>query len=242
MLLTLDRGNTSLDVMLHSEPAQRWRVPASDPVVLLDAIAALPNVPSRAVGSTVVEGGLDAVAQLLRRRGVVVEFAGRDIPCPLPLAYPNPATLGTDRWLVALAAWRLRGAAIVVQCGTAITADAVDTQGRFLGGAIAPGLQAMARGLAASAPRLPVFTGHADVGVPAVTSEACVEAGVGLAFCGTIERLVHDLQRVLPEAPRLITGGDAPTYLRRGRIALTHVADLLHQGLRCLALTSAPPS
>ncbi len=242
MLLTVDRGNTSLDVMLHGDPPQRWRAKASEPAEVLAAIAALPPPMSRAVGSTVVAGGLEVIAGLLLRRGVRLELAGHDLPCPLALAYPEPSTLGSDRWVAALGAWRLTGAAIVVQCGTAITTDAVDETGRFLGGAIAPGLHAMARGLAASAPRLPIFGGVRDIAVPAVTSQDCVEAGVGLAFCGAIERLVADLLGVLPAAALLITGGAAPTYLRRGHLAFTHVPDLLHQGLRCLAQASTPRS
>ena len=242
MLLTVDRGNTSLDVMLHGDPPQRWRANASEPAAVLAAIGALPATMSRAVASTVVAGGLDVLADLLLRRGVRLELAGRELPCPLALAYPEPATLGSDRWVAALGAWRLAGAAIVVQCGTAVTTDAVDATGRFLGGAIAPGLHAMARGLAASVPRLPLYVGERDAAVPAVTSQDCVDAGVGLAFCGAIERLVADLVGVLPAAALLITGGAAPTYLRRGHLAFTHVPDLLHQGLRCLAQTSAPRS
>jgi type III pantothenate kinase len=208
---------------------------------LLAALAALPQPPTRAVGSTVVAGGLDGIARALHARGVALEVAGRELVCPLELAYATPATLGTDRWLVALAAWRAEGAAIVVQCGTAITADAVDARGRFLGGAIAPGLRAMAKGLAGAAPALPEWSSPDEVLLPATTSQASVDAGVTLAFCGAVERLTQDLRVALPQAKLLLTGGDAQVFVRHGRVPCTHVPDLLHQGLRWLAETSARP-
>lgn len=242
MLLTIDRGNTTLDVMLHGEPAQRWRAPASEPGAVLAAVAAL-AAPSRAVGSTVVGGGLDAVAGVLQDRfGVRLEVAGRDLACPLAVAYADPTTLGTDRWLAALAAFTSFGPAVVVQCGTALTVDAVDAGGRFLGGGIGPGLLAMARGLAAAAPRLPAFDAARSGPLPATSSEDCVAAGVMAGFCGAVERLLDDVGQVLPhDAARVITGGDAEVYLQHGRRRLTHVSDLLHQGLRCLATTYGPP-
>src|SRR5690606_11778764 len=138
--------------MLHSAPVKRWRAPAHAPETVLAEVATLAGVPVRAVASTVVAGGLTALEAVLADAGVRLEVAGRDLPCPLPLAYADPNELGTDRWLAALAAFAAHGAAVVVQCGTAITADAVDASGRFLGGAIAPGLRAMAAGLAAAAP------------------------------------------------------------------------------------------
>lgn len=243
MLLTVDRGNTSLDVMAHGSQARRWRARADAADPILAVLADLAPATERVVASTVVPGGLAAVAELLAARAVRLEVAGVDLPCPLALAYRTPATLGSDRWLCALAAHRGFGAALVVQCGTAVTVDAVDAEGRFLGGAIAPGLRAMARGLAAAAPGLPQPAAFTSTSLPADSSLGCVEAGVLLAFCGAVERLVGDLASALPaSSARLLTGGDAETYLTHGRLRLTHVDDLLHRGLVCLARTSAPGS
>jgi type III pantothenate kinase len=208
---------------------------------VLAEIGAASPPPSRAIGCTVVNGGLEPLAAVLQGRGIRLELAGRDLPCPLATAYADPSTLGCDRWVSALAGFTGFGACVVVQCGTAITVDAVDAGGRFLGGAIAPGLGAMARGLAVLAPALPAFAAPAAA-VPAVSSEACVQAGVTLAFVGAVERLVDEVAASLPAgSARLLTGGDAELYVRHGRRRLTHVPDLLHRGLRCLAQTCGPP-
>lgn len=61
--------------------------------------------------------------------------------------YEDYQRLGMDRWLAIVAAYQLaRGACLVLDLGTAITADYVDSTGEHLGGYICPGLPLM-RGL-----------------------------------------------------------------------------------------------
>ena len=55
-------------------------------------------------------------------------------------SYADPQALGVDRWLAMVAARQTReGAFAVVDCGTAITVDAVSSDGDFLGGVISAG-------------------------------------------------------------------------------------------------------
>lgn len=61
--------------------------------------------------------------------------------------YADYRRLGMDRWLAIIGAYQLaRGACLVLDLGTAITADYVDATGGHLGGYICPGLPLM-RGL-----------------------------------------------------------------------------------------------
>jgi type III pantothenate kinase len=58
--------------------------------------------------------------------------------------YPKPATIGADRLANAAAAWaRFGGPVIVVDFGTAVSFDVVSAEGKYVGGVIAPGLEAM---------------------------------------------------------------------------------------------------
>jgi len=61
-------------------------------------------------------------------------------------AYKTPALLGVDRFVAMLAAHEIAiekkaRACIVIDCGTAVTIDAIDVSGQHLGGLIMPGLQ-----------------------------------------------------------------------------------------------------
>ncbi len=63
--------------------------------------------------------------------------------CGVSNAYQKPQKLGADRFVALIAAHRLFSGQdiIVVDCGTAVTIDALDKTGMHLGGLILPGLQ-----------------------------------------------------------------------------------------------------
>jgi type III pantothenate kinase len=240
-LLTIDRGHSTLDLMLHAgdRALARQRFAALEPGALERFLApfAGAQAPRAALALTVVPGGLADVGAALARRGVVLRVAGADVPCPLRLAYPRPETLGVDRWVGALAAHRRFRAAIVADCGTALTLNAVTADGTFAGGAIAPGAGTMREGLRRRAPRLPPADLDARAVLPAVTSQDAVDAGVLLAFAGAVERLAADLAAAtgLEHAQRVVTGGEAPLYLAHARAEWVHAPDLVHEGLRWLS-------
>ena len=55
-------------------------------------------------------------------------------------SYPEPEALGSDRWLALIAARQLfNGPLAVIDCGTAVTVDALSGEGKFLGGVISAG-------------------------------------------------------------------------------------------------------
>lgn len=125
--------------------------------------------------------------------------------------YREPSRLGFDRWAALLGAWARRPgrAAVVIDCGSAVTVDGLRQDGQHLGGVIFPGPSLMAdafydrTGLAA----LP----SGDVGaVTAVTTADAVAAGTRLAVLGGIERAVGAWLQHLPGADVWLTGGDGP--------------------------------
>jgi type III pantothenate kinase len=256
-VLTLDRGNSTLDCMVWGERPRRTRLDPQDMDGLRRFLGA--DRPLRVVGVTVVEGGLEPVRETLQEYGARLLLAGPELPVPLRVAYPDPGTLGADRLVGALAAHVRHGAAVVVDCGTALTVNLVQ-DGAFLGGAIAPGPTAMARGLAAGAPALPVVDLSAEVRLPATSSADAVNAGVRLGFCALLDGLVAAVAAAgnLTAAPHLLTGGQAQLYLdscreagqkagphvggegEAGNLDFEHVPDLVHQGLRWLATDAWP--
>ena len=151
-------------------------------------------------------------------------------------AYDEPRMLGVDRWLGLIA---VRGQterpAVIADCGTAITLDALDSRGRHLGGLILPGLEMMHRAL---------FEGtnipHRELPGPdrrlgRGTSEA-IASGSGQAIAALIDRLVADVAREgRGETVLVLTGSDAPRIRpllgQRGRFE----PDLVMQGLQTVA-------
>lgn len=232
-LLTVDCGNTTIDVLRH-DSGERRRFATADIAAASAWLAAL--APSRVVAVTVVPDVLGVLAARGGCSTLRIEVAGRDLPCPLRLDYETPATLGADRWVGALAAHSAHGAAVVVDCGSATTINLVDREGTFRGGVIAPGVRALIAGMQTATPRLPVPDLAAQPVVPARSSQAAVDAGVLLGYAGLVERLVAEALRGTDSPTAVVlTGGNAPLVQRWSGIRAEHVPDLVHQGLRLLA-------
>lgn len=231
-LLTLDRGNSTLDAMLHPS-GNRVRLAADD---LAGLAGLLGDVrPEVCAAVSVVPDGLRGAMAWLTARGIPVAVAGTDLPCPLVLDYQTPATLGADRWVGALAAHRAYGDALVVDCGSATTLSLVDAAGTFRGGCIGPGLMAMQEAMRRATPFLPAADPAQAGPLPARSTTAAVAAGLLVGWCGLVERLAADvLASCGAEAVVVLTGGNAAQYLRFGRLPAVEVPDLIHRGLRLL--------
>jgi len=162
--------------------------------------------------------------------------AGEDFPIPIRTDVDEPARVGTDRLLAALAAHRRAGGAcIVVDAGTAVTVDAVDDAGVFLGGAIFPGPGLMARSLADGAAQLP----HVEVGREFVPDEVigrntedAIRSGITRAVAAAVARLASEMRDALEMAvPVYVTGGYALPQSEAGGADWTVVPDLVLEGL-----------
>jgi type III pantothenate kinase len=153
----------------------------------------------------------------------------------LEIRYANPARLGADRVAHALAAKRFYGAPVIaVSFGTAVTIDAVDARGRFIGGAIAPGIAAWGDYLSAKTAQLP-RTGFRPMRrfIGRGTEEA-IRVGCVHGFQGMVSALVRGARAELGGdiVPVVATGGDAPTFAWRiPEIAVVH-RGLALDGLR----------
>jgi type III pantothenate kinase len=150
--------------------------------------------------------------------------------------YDHPHRLGADRWVALIGAHARATAsgqprpAMVVMVGTAVTVDALDAQGRFLGGLILPGFGLMLKALEMGTAGLRVPTGEV-VDFPTNTSDALMSGGAN-AIAGAIERQVRKLtQRAGREPLLLMAGGAAPKLAPTLDLPFQVVDSLLFEGL-----------
>lgn len=153
--------------------------------------------------------------------------------------YPAPRSIGADRLANAAAVARLYGyPAIVVDFGTAVTFDVVSGAGDYVGGVIAPGLEAMTNFLYQRTALLPKLTLREPARAMGKTTRGAMMSGAVLGYRG----LVHEiLERLIAEnfprqKPRLIaTGGYARLIARKlPEIEAVH-PNLTLEGLRIVA-------
>ena len=161
MLLAIDIGNTSVAVAAFQGAAiaARFRL-ASDRAMssgtYAERIAAElhdrgidPATTHGAVLSSTVPVLTEAVGGACRRAfGVGPIVVSAEVQAGVPIRYDNPAAVGPDRILHAVAAvHRHTPPVIVVDFGTALVFDAVGRDGDYLGGTIAPGVGISAQAL-----------------------------------------------------------------------------------------------
>ena len=126
--------------------------------------------------------------------------------------YDHPTRLGADRWVAMIGArHRMLGTGparpmVVVMIGTAVTVEAIDASGKFLGGLILPGHGIMLRALESGTAGLHVPTGEVRE-FPTNTSDALTSGGT-YAIAGAVERMVQHVRSHCGAEPACyMTGG-----------------------------------
>jgi type III pantothenate kinase len=156
--------------------------------------------------------------------------------CGVTSSYDHPSRLGVDRWVALIGARHrvlAQGAprpALVVMVGTAVTVDALDASGRFLGGLILPGFGLMLRALEMGTAGLKAPTGEA-VDFPTNTSDALMSGGAD-AIAGAVERMHRKLLARTGESPLLMmTGGAAVKLANITDLPFETIDTLIFEGL-----------
>jgi type III pantothenate kinase len=218
--LALDVGNTRLKWAMYDAPVPGAKLLAQGAQFLenIETLAegdwaALPT-PSWVVGC-VVAG--DAVKRRVQEQLELWDAVPRWVvssqqEASLINGYDHPSRLGSDRWVAMIGARHrvlAQGAprpCVVVMVGTAVTVEAVDAQGRFLGGIILPGHGIMLRALESGTAGLHVPTGEVR-DFPTNTSDALTSGGT-FAIAGAVQRMVDNLRRHCGDEPVVyMTGG-----------------------------------
>ena len=136
---------------------------------------------------------------------------------PIKSGLHEPARVGIDRLLAAVAINRIRSAntpVIVISLGTACTVNLISAEGVFEGGAILPGLTMAANALHEGTASLPAILPE-SLKLPADaigknTNEA-MSAGIYWGLIGAIEKIVAVQSQSLETSPDLyFTGGEGP--------------------------------
>jgi type III pantothenate kinase len=144
---------------------------------------------------------------------------GHRSPLGIGIDYPHPETIGADRLANAVACAALHGTpAIVVDFGTAVTFDVISKKGDYLGGVIAPGLNAMTEYLHSRTALLPrIVLTEPKRAVGKSTREAMLSGAV-FGYRGLIAEIVRQVTaEAFPRAkPKIVaTGGDAALIARK---------------------------
>ena len=126
-------------------------------------------------------------------------------------SYADVQQMGVDRWLAMIAAWEKHKKALcIVDCGTALTIDIINDEGKHLGGYIAPGVEMMQQALISNTDRIKVPVSKNVTITCAKDTQSAINNGASLALISMIDRSVEIYKQQLKKEPMcIITGGMA---------------------------------
>jgi type III pantothenate kinase len=159
--------------------------------------------------------------------GVLEVAVGLDLG--VGIDYPSPRSIGADRLANAAACASLHGfPGIVVDFGTAVTFDVISQAGNYIGGVIAPGLNAMTGYLHDRTALLPKIKLCEPVSAIGRSTRDAMLSGAVHGYRGLVKEILLQIHsEAFPKKrPRIIaTGGDAE--LIAGRVGLFDIVDPL---------------
>lgn len=168
--------------------------------------------------------------------GVKPLLVGPGIKTGLNILVENPAQLGSDRVVDAVAAINCYKAPVmVIDMGTATTMSVIDESGSFLGGMIVPGIKISVEALAQNTSQLPHIALEKPDYVIGKNTVECMQSGLiyGNASLvdGMIQRVEEELKR---KVTPIATGGLSKFIVPHCKNKIIYDEHLLLKGLYIL--------
>jgi type III pantothenate kinase len=227
MLLALDVGNTNITLgLFRAGSLVATRRAATDPRRTADELETVLDALLRLDLASLADVTAIVLASVVPSVTTAVDVVAARHACPLlqatvgtvPLAVrvDRPDEVGADRLVNALAAARLYGTpAVVVDFGTATTFDCVASDGAYVGGAIAPGLELGLEALAARTAKLPRIELRVPTRAIGRDTVSAMQSGTVFGYQALVSGLLARVRTELADAsgiaPRdvraILTGG-----------------------------------
>lgn len=247
MILAFDVGNTNivLGVYKDDELISHWRIGTdknrtSDEYGMLinnlfnhDGMSR-DNIKAIVVSSVVPPLMSTLEHMSLRYFSINPLIVGPGVKTGISIKYDNPKEVGADRIVNAMAALeQYGGPLIIVDFGTATTFCAINKQGEYLGGAIAPGIGISTEALFTKAAKLPRIELIKPRRVICRNTVSSMQAGVIFGFVGQVDEIVSRMKQELgTDAYVVATGGLARLMSEESRTIQKVDPFLTLEGLR----------
>lgn len=251
MLLAVDVGNTHMVIGVFESTTLRnqWRV-KTDKSTTVDELASLFDGLFRMEGlsfSDISDVIISSVVPVMQAAWTALStryfkasplVVGDNVQCDMPVLIDNPAEVGADRLVNAVAAYaEYPKALIIIDFGTAITWDCVSDKGEYLGGVIAPGLGISMEALGNRTAKLPQVDISTPPAAPIGTNTvAAIKSGILFGYGGMVDGLVSRIRTQLaPSRPFIVATGGMARLIAPYSETIEHVDPMLTlKGLRIL--------
>jgi type III pantothenate kinase len=236
MNLIMDIGNTAtkLAVFQSDKMIQVQTVATTN---MLAEVEALLKKFSR-----VKHGLLSSVKMIdnleLKRLQKLLPIKILDVSFQLPFknAYDTPHTLGVDRLALMAAAVQQysKRNVLVIDAGSCVTYDFMDSNQNYLGGAISPGVEMRYKALETFTSNLPLLEKTPPNQRIGSSTEASIHSGVIHGLLHEMEGTIKEYQNKYPDLTVILTGGDTDFLCKQFKISIFANSNFLLEGLNFL--------
>ena len=249
-LLAIDVGNTQTVVGLFDGETliASWRLGSvarrttDELAILMEGLFRVGGHKMSDVGRMVIASVVPPLGPTLeeiakRYFGVMPLVIGPGTRTGIAIKYDNPREVGADRIVNAVAGHHLYGGPlIIVDFGTAITFDAISSEGEYLGGAIAPGLGIALEALIDRTARLPRVETAVPPSVIGKNTVHSIQSGIAHGYRGLVREIVGRMKAELGKRAKVAaTGGQNLVFSETEEIFDLFNPDLTLVGLRLIA-------
>ncbi|AFM22107.1 pantothenate kinase, type III [Acetomicrobium mobile DSM 13181] len=248
MLLVLDIGNTHTCVGIFDGAClvTDWRLTSERRTedelgIYLTGLLRISGIDQKFISGSIISSVVpplemawrEGISKYLGLEAMVVKY---EMNLGIDVQYEVPSEVGADRLVNAVAAVHHYGSpVIVVDFGTAVTLDYVTSDRAYLGGAIAPGLQASVEALFGKTAKLPLVALDTPKRVIGRSTSESMRSGIVVGYAGLIDGLVDRMAQEQKENPKVIaTGGHAEIVARWSSRINTVDPNLTLEGLRLI--------
>jgi type III pantothenate kinase len=156
-----------------------------------------------------------SIKNFLSSRSRFIELSYKT-PVPVKVAYKTPQTLGMDRLAAICGAYSIsKGNILVVNAGTCITFDFMDSKRIYKGGSISPGLDMRYQALHTFTGKLPLILPDMKFNklIGTDTAEA-IKSGVQLGIVNEVDGIIGEYQSKYNDLTIILTGGSMSWLLK----------------------------
>jgi type III pantothenate kinase len=156
-----------------------------------------------------------------------------EVSIPLKNRYKTPATLGTDRLALAVAASSIypNSNLLIIDSGSAITYDIVTEHGEYIGGAISPGIEMRFKALNAYTVKLPLLAIDNNFPLIGTTTKESMLSGVLNGALNEVDGYIQDVSKDYSTLKVVFTGGNANFFDKKLKNTIFVHPNLLIFGL-----------